>query len=544
MSKPAKSQWDFGELFPPAETRKILSVWELTSDIKRLLEKQIGSVWVSGEITNLRAQSSGHCYFTLKDVAAQLSCVLFRGTPSAQRQLLADGQKVLLQGEVTVYEARGQYQLIVRAVELQGVGALQAAFEKLKQKLAAAGWFAPERKRPLPRCPQRIGLVTSPTGAAIRDVLHVVQRRNPALEMILVPCRVQGDGAAAEIAAAIQLLNEFSAAGSREENFPKPSPLEPLGGGSRREGALSESPETKLEPPQVGGCEIHGEPRPPKLAAHWDHEPDFDVAGKHGTGKSREPAGWKACAPAEIQGERAKAGPAPSGKLDLILITRGGGSLEDLWAFNEEIVARAIFESAVPVVSAVGHEIDFSIADFVADLRAATPSAAAEILTEGVFASREFVLDAPLRLRHLARRHWERKAGNLETVAARVARLHPRRRLDESYQRLDDLQSGLLRNLKQAARARGLGLQNLAGRFFRARPSSRLPLRREALRQLEKRWHALGPDQVLARGYSLTTDAATGRVLRDAAQVSGGQKLKTRLAKGEVISRVEPESGK
>lgn len=455
MSKPAKSQWDFGELFPPADSRKVLSVWELTSDIKRLLEKQIGTVWVSGEITNLRAQSSGHCYFTLKDAAAQLSCVLFRGTPSAQRQLLADGQKVLLQGDLTVYEARGQYQLIVRAVELQGVGALQAAFERLKQKLAAAGWFAPERKRPLPRCPQRIGLVTSPTGAAIRDVLHVVQRRNPALELILAPCRVQGDGAAAEIAAAIQLLNAFSAGGRRRE----PAEAAPL---------------------------------------------------------------------------------APEG-LDVILVTRGGGSLEDLWAFNEEIVARAIFESGVPVVSAVGHEIDFSIADFVADLRAATPSVAAEILTEGVFASREFVLEAPGRLRHLARRNWERKAENLDTFAARLARLHPRRRLDESYQRLDDLQLGLLRNLKQAARARGLVLQNLAGRFLRAKPSSRLPLRREALRQLEKRLHALGPDQVLGRGYSLTLDAATGGVVRDAARVAPGQKLKTRVAKGEFLSRVEPQ---
>ena len=455
MSKPAKSQWDFGELFPPADSRKVLSVWELTSDIKRLLEKQIGAVWVSGEITNLRAQSSGHCYFTLKDAAAQLSCVLFRGTPSAQRQLLADGQKVLLQGDLTVYEARGQYQLIVRAVELQGVGALQAAFERLKQKLAAAGWFAPERKRPLPRCPQRIGIVTSPTGAAIRDVLHVVQRRNPALELILAPCRVQGDGAAAEIAAAIQLLNAFSAGGRRRE----PAEVAPL---------------------------------------------------------------------------------APEG-LDVILVTRGGGSLEDLWAFNEEIVARAIFESGVPVVSAVGHEIDFSIADFVADLRAATPSVAAEILTEGVFASREFVLEAPGRLRHLARRNWERKAENLDTFAARLARLHPRRRLDESYQRLDDLQLGLLRNLKQAARARGLVLQNLAGRFLRAKPSSRLPLRREALRQLEKRLHALGPDQVLGRGYSLTLDAATGGVVRDAARVAPGQKLKTRVAKGEFLSRVEPQ---
>ncbi len=465
MSKPAKSQWDFGELFPPAETRKVLSVWELTADIKRLLETKVGVVWVSGEITNLRAQSSGHVYFTLKDAAAQLSCVLFRGTAVAQRQLLADGQKVLLQGDVTVYEARGQYQLIVRNVELQGIGALQAAFEKLKQKLAAEGLFAPERKRPLPRYPQRIGLVTSPTGAAIRDVLHVVQRRNPALELILAPCRVQGDGAAAEITAAIKLLNEFSAGGSRPEEAQT----------SKTETEISQHPLTA----------------------------------------------------------------APAGKLDLILITRGGGSLEDLWAFNEEIVARAIYESAVPVVSAVGHEIDFSMADFVADLRAATPSAAAEIITEGVFACREFVADAPRRLRQLARRKLAREIEDFETLAAQLSRLHPRRKLDESFQRLDDLQSGLLRNLKHAARARTLIFQNLADRFLRTRPSHLLPARHEALRQLEKRLNALGPEQVLARGYSITTDAATGKVLRDASKINAGQKLKTRLAKGDLTSRAE-----
>jgi exodeoxyribonuclease VII large subunit len=445
MSKPAKSQWDFGELFPPAETRKVLSVWELTSDIKRLLEKQVGSVWVGGEITNLRAQSSGHVYFTLKDAAAQLSCVLFRGTAAAQRSLLADGQKVLLQGDVTVYEARGQYQLIVRAVELQGVGALQVAFEKLKQKLAAEGLFAQERKRALPAYPQRIGLVTSPTGAAIRDVLHVVQRRNPGLEVILAPCRVQGDGAAKEIAAAIRTLNEFSS-----------------------------SPATGYSP------------------------------------------------------------------LDLILVTRGGGSLEDLWAFNEEAVARAIFESAIPVVSAVGHEIDFTIADFVADVRAATPSAAAEIITEGVFACREFVSSAPALLQRLARRKLDREIENFDSLAGRLGRLHPRRKLNDSLQRLDDLQSGLLRGLKTAARSRKLIFENLAGRFLRAKPSQTLKTRRETLHQLEKRLQSLGPEQVLARGYSITMDAATGIVLREAGKVVAGQKLKTRLAKGEVFSRVEP----
>src|SRR5438552_285339 len=272
MARPAKSQWDFGELFPtqptqtaqPAQpTRKILSVTELTGQIRRLLEEQVGQVWVTGEITGLSFPSSGHIYFTLKDAGAQLSCVLFRGETQLDRTLLEDGRKVTVQGEVTVFEKRGQYQLRVTALELGGIGALQAAFEKLKQKLKAEGLFAPERKRPLPRYPQRIGLVTSPTGAAIRDVLHVVERRNPGLEIMVAACRVQGEGAAEEIAAAIRLLNQFN--------------------------------QSLLTPA------------------------------------------------------------ATESYLDLILATRGGGSLEDLWAFNEEAVARAIFESVLPVVSAVGH---------------------------------------------------------------------------------------------------------------------------------------------------------------------------------------------
>src|SRR5882724_9776066 len=214
MAKPAKSQWHFGELFPVEQiARKVLSVSELTWQIRRLLEQQVGRIWVTGEITNFRAQSSGHLYFTLKDAGAQLNCVLFRGEMQVDRSLLQDGRKVVLQGEVTVYESRGQYQLRVLAVELQGIGALQVAFEKLKQKLNAEGLFAPDRKLRLPRYPRRIGLVTSPTGAAIRDVLHVVQRRNAGLEIIFAPCRVQGAGAAAEIAAAIRSLNEFNLRG-------------------------------------------------------------------------------------------------------------------------------------------------------------------------------------------------------------------------------------------------------------------------------------------------------------------------------------------
>jgi exodeoxyribonuclease VII large subunit len=226
--------------------------------------------------------------------------------------------------------------------------------------------------------------------------------------------------------------------------------------------------------------------------------------------------------------------------IDLILVTRGGGSLEDLWAFNEETVARAIFHSATPVVSAVGHEIDFSIADFVADVRAATPSAAAEIITEGVHACREFVTEAPRLLRQIVRRKLDRENERLDSLSIRFGRLHPRRQLNDSFQRLDDLQSSLWRCLKHGTHARGLLLQHLAGRFLRVRPAQQLQLRQEALRQLEKRLQALGPEQVLARGYSITTDAATGKVLRDAALVKVGQELKTRLAQGELISRAEP----
>jgi exodeoxyribonuclease VII large subunit len=472
MGKPTKSQWDFGELFPAETARRVLTVSELTTQVKRLLEKSIGLVWVTGEATNLRVQSSGHVYFTLKDANAQLNCVLFRGENVEHRDSLQDGQKLVVQGDLTVYEPRGQYQLVVRAVELQGVGALQLAFERLKRRLQAEGLFAPERKRPLPRYPQRIGLVTSPTGAAIRDVLHVMQRRNPGLEIIFTPCRVQGEGAAQEIAVAIRLLNEFNKLQS-----------------SRRVG-------------QAGRLSY----------------------------------------------------------LDLILLTRGGGSLEDLWAFNEEVVARAIFESTVPVVSAVGHEIDFSISDFVADMRAATPSAAAEIITEGVYASRQFVADAPGWMSQRILRRLEREAENFGQWMQRLTRMHPRRRLNEKLQLLDDLQTGLLRGVKQRWRQSQVLWRNAHQRLFRVRAGQRVQARRHTLRELERRLRELigqrlngqrnrfgtlearlrllSPTNVLERGYSITSDAATGKVIRDAEEVSQGQPLKTRLKKGEIRSVV------
>ena len=470
MAKPVNTQWDFGELFPVGQTRRVFSVSELTTQIRRLLEKELGPVRVTGEITNLRTQSSGHIYFTLKDAGAQLSCVLFRGETQVERSLLQDGRKVVLAGEVTVYEPRGQYQLRVTGAELQGLGALQAAFEKLKQKLKAEGLFAPERKRPLPRYPKRIGLVTSPSGAAIRDVLHVVKRRNPGLEIVLVACRVQGEGAAEEIAAGIRLLNQFA----------------------------------------------------------------------------RQPQGK---------------GLSQAAGLDLILVTRGGGSLEDLWAFNEEAVARAIFESGLPVISAVGHEIDFTISDFVADLRAATPSAAAELITEGVYASCQFITEARDRITQLARQQLTDKVQSQAGLAQRLLRRHPRRRLNELLQHLDDLQSGLARSAQQRAGQCRLVSRHLSERLLRVRPQALIKQRRQGLAQTEQRLrelagqqlselktrcaaltrhlNLLGPEQVLSRGYSITFNAESGAIVRGAANLSAGQRLRTRLGQGQVTSRVE-----
>jgi exodeoxyribonuclease VII large subunit len=459
------SQWDFGgELFPAEAMRRVLSVAELTTNIRRALEKQIGEVWVAGEITNLRLQSSGHIYFTLKDASAQLSCVLFRGDAVANRAALVDGRKVIIKGQITVYEPRGQYQMQVQSVELQGIGALQAAFEKLKERLAAEGLFASERKRPLPPYPQHIGLITSPTGAAIRDVLHVMGRRNPAVEIILVPCAVQGAGAAGEIAAAIALLN-----------------------------------------------------------------------------------GWS------------QRSPAP---LDAILLTRGGGSLEDLWAFNEEAVARAIFRSALPVMSAVGHEIDFTISDFVADVRAATPSAAAEILTEGVFSASRWVHEIPAQLAEIVRRHLAGEDRHFEQLSHRLQTLHPRRQINERRQQVDELQLDLTRGVKRELHKSRRACLSQSERLMRLRPTRLLTLRRELLTShehrlqelarmrlrslhqqiaaLSGRLQLLGPEQVLARGYSITLDAATGRILRAANETIPDQQIKTRLKQGEVRSVVQP----
>jgi exodeoxyribonuclease VII large subunit len=461
VAKDSQSQWDFGELFAEEETRDVFTVSELTTRVKRALENQIGQVWVEGEISNLRAQASGHMYFSIKDARTQLSCVLFKGTRVGQRELMEDGQKVVLQGDLTVYEPRGQYQLIVRAVELQGVGALQVKFEKLKAKLQAEGLFDAETKQELPRFPQRIGVVTSLTAAALKDVLHVIRRRQPSLQIVLAASRVQGKGAAEEIANAIGQLNRWAA-------------TEPL---------------------------------------------------------------------------------------DLILVTRGGGSLEDLWAFNEEAVARAIHASAVPVVSAVGHEIDFTISDFVADARAATPSAAAEIITAAAVALQDSLSTTGDRLTWLARRRCESLKERTGTIAHRLGRCHPRRRLQERMQRVDELHADLHRAVQNRRQIFSTHWRGLAERLLRVHPELVVRHRRQQVAQLaarlrERKGHRLdraaqrltrlvdrlrllGPANVLARGYSITQNLDSQKVIRSVKDAPSGTRLSTQFFDGSVESTVE-----
>jgi exodeoxyribonuclease VII large subunit len=464
MRSTTKSQWDFGgELFPTREMHHVFSVTEVTATIRRLIEERIGNVWVTGEVSNCRFQTSGHIYFSIKDFGAQLACVCFRDEARGTRELLQDGRKVVLQGDLTVYETRGQYQLLVKSVELEGVGALQVAFEKLKLKLAGEGLFESGRKRSIPPVVHSLAVVTSPTGAALRDVLQVIARRDPTLTVVLAACRVQGQGAAEEIARGIELFNDWA---------------------------------------QIGNS------------------------------------------------------------IDAILLTRGGGSLEDLWAFNEEVVARAIFHSRLPVVSAIGHEIDFTISDFVADLRAATPSAGAELLTEGMFRRREWIVHSALRLLDRVCERIEISRETLVRLSSRLARMHPKRVFNDRSQYLDELQISLIRCSRKELRRNQLLFLNLAARQARVKPSKSVGLLREILleqpRRLQERaryalalhhqrllvvdtrLRLLSPQHVLERGFSITQDAESGEIIRDVKQVRVGQRLRTELRTGIVISTASP----
>jgi exodeoxyribonuclease VII large subunit len=409
------------DLFSDQDSQpQVLTVKELTARIKDLLETTFPEVWVAGEISNFARPRSGHCYMTLKDEGAQLSAVMWRGTAARVRFDLHDGLEVICRGRLGVYPPHGKYQLIVEQIEPKGIGALELAFRQLHDKLAREGLFDPERKQPLPRFVRRIAVVTSPTGAAIRDFLEVLRRRWRGADVLVVPVRVQGEGAAEEIAAAVDVVNRLA---------------EPV---------------------------------------------------------------------------------------DCLVVTRGGGSLEDLWAFNEEIVVRAIFASRVPVVSAVGHEIDVTLSDLAADVRALTPSEAAERLVpdaqEILARLRQYQrrLLAALRSRSAAART------RLDTLAAHPVFRRPFERVYDYQRRLDELASRAERAVR--------GHVRLARRHADA---------------LAAQLDSLSPLAVLGRGYSLTRRDPDGPPIRDAGRLAIGDQLRTRFARGEAVSRVEkvePES--
>jgi exodeoxyribonuclease VII large subunit len=400
------------EPFLPAGVR-VKTVGELTRQVKTLLEEGFQSVWVSGQISNYRPASSGHVYLTLKDSEAQLPAVLWRSTAQRVKFQPQDGLEVIAAGRLEVYPPHGKYQLVIEELQPKGIGALELAFRQLCEKLSKLGYFEAERKKPLPRFPRRIALVTSPTGAAIRDMLENIGRRWPGIEILVCPVRVQGDGAAQEIAAAIRLLNRLTL-------------------------------------------------------------------------------------------------------VDVMIVGRGGGSMEDLWAFNEEIVAHAIFESKITIISAVGHEIDVTIADLVADCRASTPTHAASLVVQ----------DCKEILAGL--RAIETQLGN------RVSN-----RLTLARQRLDDLAGRrVLRLPLERIRTHEQRLDEWSERLRRV-ARQRLDRSRERLQGLAARLETLSPLNVLGRGYSLTRRESDQSLVRSSDQVRPGERLVTLVERGRIISRVE-----
>ena len=428
---------------------QVYSVSGLTRDIRAIMEAAFDSVWVEGEISNFRTAASGHSYFVLKDDKAQIRCVLFKGYRAGIKFQPEDGDQVLMFGRITVYDARGEYQIITESLEPRGLGALQKAFEQLKAKLEKEGLFDDEAKKPLPAFPWKIGVVTSPTGAAVRDILNVIRRRNSKVSVLLRPAKVQGEGSAKDIAQGIRDLNTMK-----------------------------------------------------------------DV--------------------------------------DVIIIGRGGGSLEDLWAFNEEEVARAIFASRIPIVSAVGHEIDFTIADFVADLRAPTPSAAAELTVP--------VLNEILKdIRSLTGELIEALCQQLEDYRDLLNRLMDRRFFHQPkeifsphVQRLDDLHSRMVRSLEQGLVIHQQRLEDRKHRLIQASPKNKIQLlseklvglqnrmvqniqtqirfRRERFEGFLKNLNAVNPLAILERGYSICSK--DDKSIKSSTEVKPGDKVKIRLSQG------------
>jgi exodeoxyribonuclease VII large subunit len=459
VPNPQESTSQMGLLFsepPAAKTRRVWKVGLLVGEVRNHIEREYADVWVEGEISNFRPAPSGHIYFTLKDGEAQLPVVLFRRQATLLRFRPEDGLQVVVRGRVSVYEQRGQMQLVAEFVEPVGAGSLQIAFEQLKARLQKEGLFDAERKLPLPTFPHCIGIITSPSGAVIRDFLNIAGRRHLGLSVQIYPAAVQGDAAAYEIAAGLNFFNQART-------------------------------------------------------------------------------------------------------VDVIVLARGGGSLEDLAPFNSELLARAIAKSELPVVSAVGHETDFTIADFVADLRAPTPSAAAELLTEAQHKVEERLEQLHRRLRQACRYQLVRAQERFARLSAPAAFGRMRNLLARRQQRVDELQYQMEAVLRRQTRGMAERLQKLEGRLLRQDVSHRMRTVRDQLTALEARLgsaqqqillrkkarsvHAdgllrsLSPLAVLNRGYALVFDQE-GALIRDAATTEEGQVITTRFAQGSLTSRV------
>ncbi|MFM8585523.1 MAG: exodeoxyribonuclease VII large subunit [Gammaproteobacteria bacterium] len=440
----------------PAD-RDVYSVGRLNKEVRMLLEHGMPTVWIEGEISNFSRPASGHWYFTLKDRDSQVRCAMFRGRNALLRFAPADGQRVIARARVTLFEPRGEYQLQVEHLEDSGVGALRREYERLKARLEAEGLFDASKKRPLPTVPGCIGVVTSPTGAAIRDILNILGRRFPAARVIIYPTAVQGRDAVP------QLLEALSLATTRHE------------------------------------C-------------------------------------------------------------DVLIVARGGGSIEDLWAFNDETVARAIRSLPMPVVTGIGHEVDFTIADFVADLRAPTPSGAAELVVPDGATWRTGFARLAQRLLQALRRQLRNDSDYLVAMRRRLALAHPGQRLRQNAQRLDELEQRLGSRVQLLLSDRRHRLQTLTTRLARTSPKAEvqrlthrhavlderlrraLPQRLEVLRQtlgtLARTLDAVSPLATLDRGFALVTRVTDGALLRDAGAVDTGDLIDTRLAKGTLRARV------
>ena len=437
---------------------KVYSVSQLNREAKRLLAQHFLSVSVTGEISNLSMPASGHIYFTLKDAQAQVRCAMFRGQLQACKIKPSNGTQVIARAEVSLYEPRGDYQLIVEQMEAAGDGALRLAFEQLKDKLQAEGLFAVSRKAALPLIPKCIGVISSPSGAAIHDILTVLKRRFPAIPVILYPVAVQGETAKYEIATALSLANQRA-------------------------------------------------------------------------------------------------------EVDVILLARGGGSLEDLWAFNEEMVARAIADSQIPVISGVGHEVDITISDFVADFRAATPSAAAEhavpLQADWLYSFEQYERELLQNWKRLI----DKKRQQLQWQKKALMQQHPGQQYQRNAQRLDEIEQRLRQALQHRLRHQWQRWTLVNYRLNQTQPTARIAQHQQQLRYWEKALmrlmqgkitglkqkqaaiaqtlHAISPLATLDRGYSISQVPATGQILKSSQQLKPGDKILTRLAHGQMISQVE-----